>query len=285
MGQSDQINSGRGRAEVRKAVVLRPGFTLIELLVVISIIALLIAILLPSLSAAREQANRIRCASNLRQIMISLSLYDNDFQAVPPGKYNQPNSFRSGAYALKFDYGVSLDLVECPNSNTDETGIRFDWENVNDPSDLGDLTYIYVGGPGGHPRYPKWNGWHINNFPHDEDGYVPTVSLSQPYTWQADQDGNVIYRPTQASALPVLFDLNYMGIIPATTSNMPNAGNHIQANGQGAGSNVAFQDSHVIWSNPHNNQGWNVFNMTNNSGYLNLSNSAPPAPGALFWFD
>ena len=62
----------------------RKAFTLIELLVVISIIALLIAILLPTLSSAREQGQRVACLAQMSQMQIAQVMYaqDNDDEVV-----------------------------------------------------------------------------------------------------------------------------------------------------------------------------------------------------------
>jgi len=67
----------------RRPTCIKPGgeaFTLVELLVVIGIIAVMIAILLPALARAREQANLIKCLATLRNLHQAASLHANEHQ-------------------------------------------------------------------------------------------------------------------------------------------------------------------------------------------------------------
>jgi len=72
------------RPVLREPLFLRTGFTLIELLVVIAVIAILAAILLPTLSAARERARGLICLNNTRQLEFGWELYADDHNGQLP---------------------------------------------------------------------------------------------------------------------------------------------------------------------------------------------------------
>jgi prepilin-type N-terminal cleavage/methylation domain-containing protein len=116
----------------------KQGFTLVELLVVIGIIALLIAILMPVLGRAREQANWVRCLSNLRQIGQAFMMYTNNnkqtfpragagtdpldwiyWEDTPPGT-NTQRDINLSPLAPYLGIPVNREVLKCPS----DTGSR-----------------------------------------------------------------------------------------------------------------------------------------------------------------
>ncbi|QNN20894.1 DUF1559 domain-containing protein [Planctomycetales bacterium ZRK34] len=113
----------------------RHGFTLIELLVVVSIIALLIAILLPSLDRARESARRVQCGSHLRQLGAMCVVYSIDHHGQLPPAYRSGSAFttywlRNNADShvnlgvfIESPYTIAPELFYCPSQQIEDRSV------------------------------------------------------------------------------------------------------------------------------------------------------------------
>ncbi|NLE28424.1 MAG: prepilin-type N-terminal cleavage/methylation domain-containing protein [Phycisphaerae bacterium] len=85
------------------------GFTLIELLVVVAIIAVLLSIMLPALSQAREQAKNAYCLNNLRQMTLAAETYIQSFNDSYPLAYDTPPLAGSIQYSNAWDFSTTTD--------------------------------------------------------------------------------------------------------------------------------------------------------------------------------
>jgi prepilin-type N-terminal cleavage/methylation domain-containing protein len=147
----------------------KKGFTLVELLVVISIIALLLAIIMPALGKAREQAQKTICLSNLKQIGIGTLLYAEDNLGFFPRVIGMPN----GAETLNL---VNQRWFLYPKYIRDEQVFKCPAIPMNHPC-------IEYRKKAGNPPYVHYN-YALCYFPYTRTiAKITTIRPSVPMIW------------------------------------------------------------------------------------------------------
>lgn len=125
------------------SLMKRSGFTLIELLTVIAIVSVLAAILFPVFARARENARRMSCQSNLKQIGLSGMQYASDYDgALPPGMINPTGGMSGSAFEtmtfvdLLQPYTKNLQVFVCPTAKKPAMNYQGVAGAANDPADI-----------------------------------------------------------------------------------------------------------------------------------------------------
>ncbi len=103
---------------------MRRGFTLIELLVVIAIIAILAAILFPVFARAREKARQTSCLNNVKQLVLGINMYAQDYdESLPMSRHrSNPTASWQGWNTLVDPYVKNTQVFTCPSETNYSVG-------------------------------------------------------------------------------------------------------------------------------------------------------------------
>ncbi|MFO7947149.1 MAG: DUF1559 domain-containing protein [Armatimonadota bacterium] len=106
----------------------KKGFTLIELLVVIAIIAILAAILFPVFARAREKARQSACLSNVKQIMLGIMQYTQDYDEMMPTCWTGESDYLTPYWYHKIEpYVKNTQIFTCPSESGTSVGYGYNY--------------------------------------------------------------------------------------------------------------------------------------------------------------
>jgi len=172
------------------------GFTLVELLVVIGIIALLIGVLLPALSRARDRANKTKCLANLRTLGQAMLMYANAHKdrlpnTNPPLTTSDYDATNAVLVALNRDYIRSAGAFHCP-SDDDPEPQKIETADYTLPNSAR-VSYEFYS-PFWEPEFgPKLTKLHDAPLAWDLNGAAPASPPPSPLPNHGTKGGNVVY--------------------------------------------------------------------------------------------